>query len=338
MNFLCIGDLHVRISEFYIIDSIQSQIVNIIKSHLPKYCVIMGDVLHNFEKIHTLEMNRAQEFIGEISEFVPTFVLVGNHDYIKNNQFLTTNHWMNALKKWKNVTICDNVIEIEDGRVIFVPFVPTGRFAEAVGNKRTVGAHLVFAHQEFRGADLRGRESTEGDIWTGLGEVISGHIHTNQTIREGIHQGPVRYIGTPQQCGLTIIELDSQGGVILKKVSLNVPKVAIFNVSVEEVKKLCAPINSKVYIRDTLDNFKKFKCSSEYIRLASESRVFFIANSPEPTRNWLVEEIDMKNCDFISELENKVATEADSYLYCAAKKVIYNTVENEKDHLFIKHG
>ena len=38
-------------------------------------------------------------------------LLVGNHDYINNQQFLTNNHWMNAMKDWNNVTIIDKVIK-----------------------------------------------------------------------------------------------------------------------------------------------------------------------------------------------------------------------------------
>ena len=47
--------------------------------------------------------------VKNMSKIAPTIVIVGNHDLINNQQFLTENHWMNAMKQWDNVTVCDDV-------------------------------------------------------------------------------------------------------------------------------------------------------------------------------------------------------------------------------------
>ena len=53
---------------------------------------------------------------------------------INHDQFLTNNHWMNALKQWENVTIVDKVlhIEVDTKDLLFCPFVAPGRFIEAL--------------------------------------------------------------------------------------------------------------------------------------------------------------------------------------------------------------
>ena len=49
-----------------------------------------------------------------MSNITKTIVIVGNHDLINNQQFLTQNHWMNAMKDWENVRVIDDVEEIDN--------------------------------------------------------------------------------------------------------------------------------------------------------------------------------------------------------------------------------
>ena len=47
-----------------------------------------------------------------MSEITMTYILVGNHDMINNQQFLTDNHWMNGLKQWDNIVIVDHPVQL----------------------------------------------------------------------------------------------------------------------------------------------------------------------------------------------------------------------------------
>ena len=105
-----------------------------------------------------------------LSSYSTTYILVGNHDYISNTQFLTTNHWMNAMKEWKNVVIVDKVIQqnINDLSFVFVPYVFPGRFQEALNTIHIDGINkisCIFAHQEFKGCKLGAILSDIGDVW-----------------------------------------------------------------------------------------------------------------------------------------------------------------------------
>jgi DNA repair exonuclease SbcCD nuclease subunit len=58
-----------------------------------------------------------------------------------------------------------------------------------------MGATCIWAHQEFKGAQMGSQISTDGDIWPlDYPQVISGHIHDFQIV-----QSNVMYIGTPIQ-------------------------------------------------------------------------------------------------------------------------------------------
>ena len=100
----------------------------------PDIIVLLGDLLHTHEKIHTAPLNKALEFIDSMRKIAYVFVLVGNHDYINAVQFLTENNWLNSLKEWDNVTIVDKVITHihHQNKIVLLPYVHPGRFEEAL--------------------------------------------------------------------------------------------------------------------------------------------------------------------------------------------------------------
>jgi DNA repair exonuclease SbcCD nuclease subunit len=90
----------------------------------------------------------------------------------------------------KNITIVDKVIvheyEVEDSepfKFCFIPFVPNGRFEEALNSSGECWdiCDCIFAHQEFEGCKMGAFTSECGDLWDEeYPMVISGHIHEHQ--------------------------------------------------------------------------------------------------------------------------------------------------------------
>ena len=169
-TIIIIGDPHFQMSNMDEVKIfIQKCIVYVKKQKENLYAiVVLGDVLHDHERVHSTALNVAVNFLNELAEISPTYVLVGNHDLINNSQFLTQNHWMNALKSNKNITVVDEVIEEiwEDKTVVLCPYVPNGRFVEALdtgGDWRE--ADVIFAHQEIKGVKMGSIVSEHGDEW-----------------------------------------------------------------------------------------------------------------------------------------------------------------------------
>ena len=87
-------------------------------------------------------------------------------------------------------------VMFEGHRLTFVPYVPNGRFIEALNvcpkwNEST----FILAHQEFKGCKMGAVISVEGDEWLPENPlVISGHIHEYQS-----PQANIIYVGTPIQ-------------------------------------------------------------------------------------------------------------------------------------------
>ena len=89
MRVIAIGDPHFRVENIIEVENFIDKIAKLTKSENPDMIVVLGDLLHTHEKIFTIALNKAYDFIKILRDIAPTYVLVGNHDYIQNSQFLT---------------------------------------------------------------------------------------------------------------------------------------------------------------------------------------------------------------------------------------------------------
>ena len=131
---LCIGDPHIQVANIPETDLLIERLINLATEKKPDLIVLLGDLLHEHERLHTIPLNNACEFIKKMRDIAKTYCMVGNHDQINNQQYLNENHWMNVIKEFKNVIVIDKVITetVNGDKLIFVPFVAPGRFIEAL--------------------------------------------------------------------------------------------------------------------------------------------------------------------------------------------------------------
>jgi DNA repair exonuclease SbcCD nuclease subunit len=110
-KILLVGDVHIMDKNISSIDLLETQILKTIEEEKIDECIVLGDILHNHERLKSIPHNRAHKFLKDIASKVHTFVLVGNHDYINNSQFLSENHWMECLKGIDNLVVVDKVMK-----------------------------------------------------------------------------------------------------------------------------------------------------------------------------------------------------------------------------------
>jgi DNA repair exonuclease SbcCD nuclease subunit len=143
------------------------------------------------------------EMLWLIAQRVPLYIIVGNHDRPNNSVYLTDQHPFNACKHWPNTIVVDVVKQdlVAGHLFTFVPYVPPGRFREALETLEGTEIGLwqsstcIFAHQEFQGTKMGAIVSEEGDEWPlDLPLVVSGHIHDYDYLQKNIV-----YTGTPIQ-------------------------------------------------------------------------------------------------------------------------------------------
>jgi len=194
MKVLTVGDIHIKVNNVPEIDEMINKLIELTLKEQPNFVVLLGDILDRHSTIHVSCLMRAEKLVLALSKIVPTFVLVGNHDRPNNSNFLTDEHPFNAMKLWDNTYIVDttksyifseksvredsNALENEY-RFVFVPYVPPGRFEEALDKvENPLDCSGFFAHQEIYMAKMGAIISKEGDKWPLENPLlISGHIH-----------------------------------------------------------------------------------------------------------------------------------------------------------------
>lgn len=199
---LCVGDLHVKAKTLKRSADLFAKILDTCREKKPRYVSLMGDTLHDHERINTSCLNIVSRFIDDLLLVCNVvIILVGNHDMVTPKEFLTDNHWLNVLKTKTNVYVIDRPTLFQDHDTSWaaVPFVPPGRFQDALDRLRAKvdlsKARFILAHQEFKGWSDYGPPAETGDDPDTDVFVISGHIHTKQRIKN------VYYLGTPVQHG-----------------------------------------------------------------------------------------------------------------------------------------
>ena len=284
-TIIIIGDPHFQMSNMDEVKIfIQKCIVYVKKQKENLYAiVVLGDVLHDHERVHSTALNVAVNFLNELAEISPTYVLVGNHDLINNSQFLTQNHWMNALKSNKNITVVDEVIEEiwEDKTVLMCPYVPNGRFVEALdtgGDWRE--ADVIFAHQEIKGVKMGSIVSEHGDEWKDDWPfVITGHIHQNQTPQPNVYYpGSALQVafGESERNIIAEVDLNKLCREEIKEVDLGMQKKKILYTNASDLKKVVKKIEPggtyenhklKVCVDGSKEEFKALKKTAAFKKL-----------------------------------------------------------------------
>jgi DNA repair exonuclease SbcCD nuclease subunit len=278
ISVLAIGDPHFKLDNMDVIDTYTHRVKEIVKKEKPGFVVILGDLLHTHEKLHTMVINKAYTFIDNLRKYTEVYVIVGNHDYINNTQFLSDLHWMNAMKYWDRVTIVDKGCsrDTDFGKFVFVPYVAPGRFVEALdlvdANWRS--ARTIFCHQEFYGCKMGAIISEEGDQWsTSLPLCISGHIHDKQKLDNIYYTGSSMQHAFGESHDKTINLFHFDDIIRIENIDLGLPCKKILYMNMDNIKSFQKP-NETDQIRITLDatmeEYKQFKNSKKYNELVKQ--------------------------------------------------------------------
>jgi len=349
-TFLVCGDPHFKINNIPDVNLFMEKFINVLKEKKPDFCIVLGDLLHTHERLHTIPLNKAYEFINKIKKLSPVYILVGNHDMINNQQFLNSNHWMNGMKHWKNVTIVDKVINLKhkEKEFLFVPYVPNGKFIEALNTYETwKNCDAIFAHQEFQGCSMNAITSIDGDKWDEkYPNVISGHIHAKQHPQKNIY-----YTGSAMQHAfgestkniIAFISFSSQIGYDLQEIDLKLPRKKIIHTTVEELEeekenemenKFSSGDKIKISITGNYDKFKTFKKTKKYKELLEKgAKVIF------KPKKLTLDEKDSQDpeeeiVDFKEILRESILNEKDKYLFSDYENIVNNKNISPSEVLF----
>lgn len=339
-TILFIGDQHFKTTNIPEVELFIKKITELAEEKKPDLIVLGGDLLDCHERLHTVPLNKAYELINNMRRISKTYVLVGNHDIINNQQFLTENHWLNSMKEWENTVIVDKVLTetIDESMFVFVPYVPPGRFQEALGTLKEdedednwKNAKCIFAHQEFFGCKMGAISSVEGDKWPlDYPEVVSGHIHSKQRPQKNVY-----YSGSAMQHAfgestkniIAHLTFNSKSpGYELDEIDLNLPRKKIVYMDIESIDDYKVPETKdkiKITVSGGYDQFKALKKTKKYKKLVKDGvKVVFKAKKIEHKKE--ISEKIVNETAFSTILNEIVNQKNNSYLYATYELVVNN--------------
>lgn len=290
LNILALGDAHFKNNCIPEVNIYLEKLENFIRENTDAidYICILGDTLDDHAKIHTAPLNKAVQYIKLVSSYKETFILVGNHDYIHNNIFLQDDHWINAFKHWKGVTVVDKPLHLflKNSSVVFCPYVFDGRFIEAldtIGREKWMNSQCIFGHQLIKGVEFGSIIAKDADEWKDeYPLLVSGHIHNPQWIgKKCYYAGSIMQVAVNEDynksiCLVQIPPLYREGknkeSVIISTIDLKLPKKIILNLDFSQIEDFEMPPveeNEKymIYISGTVENFASFKKTLKYREL-----------------------------------------------------------------------
>ena len=297
---LTIGDCHCKLSNIEEVLDVSNKSSKIIKDEKPNIVILLGDLTDGHEKIHLDSLNSVSKFLDIITESslsvnAKVFYIIGNHDLSNHSLYLSDSHAFNSFKKWNNLTVIDKPkgLKTKFGNVIFCPYVPVGRFEEAldtIGRNNWINAKVIFAHQEFLNANFGSIISKKGDEWNPSNPmVISGHVHTNQHLQNNIY-----YPGSPYQIGFgeeddkTISMFMIGEKIEEKRYNLDITKKITIELNTENAFSYEVPNNAKIRInlKGTSQEHSKFCKTEKYKELTSKCKIIpHITDSVEIKEN-----------------------------------------------------
>lgn len=347
---LCIGDPHIRVSNIQDVDLFMERLESRVLSQQNfDAIVVLGDTLHDHERLHTTPLNKAIEFFVMLSRHARLWVLVGNHDLQNNQQFLTENHWLVAVKSLPNITVVDTAIFSAELNAVFMPYVPNGRMAEAISTNPEIDldtVSAVFAHQEIQGCVMGAFVSEHGDVYLEDNPpLVSGHIHSNQQPQPNVYypgsmlqhafgestRNVVAIVTVPENVDSTEILVGSpaENQVSVEEIDLELPRKITLYVDAAEFNSIVSQVpdeasHTRIVVEGTADEFKAIRRKKVFktlrnrgAKIVFKSRVLNTADTePEKTTD-----------DFVSVLQGMCSGSDSLAAFC--DEILQETLQSQ---------
>lgn len=297
-KILCIGDQHFKPSNILQVDIFLKKLDQWLSINPVDIIISMGDLLHTHERLHTQALNKALEYINILRKYSLTYVMVGNHDGSNNSIYLSSNHWLNCIKKHDNVVVVDNVFIIKkDGvKITMCPYVPDGKFKTALDTKKGEweDSTCIFAHQLFDGAKMGAIVAENVEKWEDNNPMLfCAHIHDSQWVQDNMYivgSAMQEAFGESEDKTLLLITID--GNDKLDKtyfdenqkkftlIDLDLPKKKIVYLDMDEletfdIEKLKENTEYKLTIDGDQEEFDAFKKTVKYKTLIKKVKIVF---------------------------------------------------------------
>ena len=178
----------------------------------------LGDLFDNRTSLPIIIINKVEKILKEISDILPTHIMVGNHDlWNKGSNEVNSVRMFSYMNK--NITVYENTttIEINNQKLVLMPWVE--KRLDMIKELNSNPGDYLFCHSDLNGCRMhlnsvahRNADKIDVENFGGYKDVFSGHIHITQQNKN------FRFIGslyqmdrndTGDQKGITILDLNT---------------------------------------------------------------------------------------------------------------------------------
>lgn len=222
----------------------------------------LGDLFDNRTSLPIIIINKVEKILKEISDILPTHIMVGNHDlWNKGSNEVNSVRLFGYMNK--NISVYENTttIDVAGQKLVLMPWVE--KRLDMIKELNSNPGDYLFCHSDLNGCRMhlnsvahRNADKIDVENFGGYKDVFSGHIHITQQNKN------FRFIGslyqmdrndTGDQKGITILDLNT-GEVGFHKNDYS-PVFRKFRVITEEdIDKLDEVKDTKDYIDLAISN------------------------------------------------------------------------------------
>ena len=178
----------------------------------------LGDLFDNRTSLPIIIINKVEKILKEISDILPTHIMVGNHDlWNKGSNEVNSVRLFGYMNK--NISVYENTttIEVAGQKLVLMPWVE--KRLDMIKELNSNPGDYLFCHSDLNGCRMhlnsvahRNADKIDVENFGGYKDVFSGHIHITQQNKN------FRFIGslyqmdrndTGDQKGITILDLNT---------------------------------------------------------------------------------------------------------------------------------
>ena len=181
-------------------DFFTKQFIPLLKEHGRPGDIVVhcGDTFDSRQSINLYVMNKAITIMEQITDIMPLYTIVGNHDI-----FMKYSNDINSMKIFKhmsdvNVFEKPTMLYTQEGKkLFFLPWVEEHEELVNIIKDPRNSADVLFCHSDVKGLSfnryVKIEEGTDIETFGGYNRVYSGHIHYAQKLKN------LRMLGTPYE-------------------------------------------------------------------------------------------------------------------------------------------
>ena len=252
----------------------------------------LGDLFDNRTSLPIIIINKVEKILKEISEILPTHIMVGNHDlYNKGSNSVNSVRLYGYIN---NITVYEKTTLLEFGgkRLVLMPWVE--KRLDMIKEIDDNPGDYLFCHSDLNGCKMhlnsvahRNADMIDIQCFSKYSQVFSGHIHILQT------NGNYRFIGSLWQMDRN--DMNDQKGITILDISTG---------KIDFEPNTYSPVFRKFSVKTEtdIDRLDELKDSKDYIDLSISNNLLISNRKLRRKLETMLERGNFASVDYIDDI------------------------------------